>query len=231
MVSKVEDRAHRQAKPLHGFHNFGYVGKPVWRKREDNFVDVVVPVDPFCDLLKGIDRCVVDSDCLTRKVHVTLDSTKGERPVNQSVCHSTGELVRPHNQNTAGIPESGVVVNENSKYGAHRQGHKKQNHAAEGKEEAREISVKVEEKQQSKEHGIGSHAGREGGLDPCTLAKELLHACDPVAFGSDGPNNRCEQHQVEITVLVNPGIRVPRQPPDVCGSHKRKERQNVGHHS
>src|SRR5689334_19213435 len=193
MVSEVENRAHWQAKPLQGLHDVRYFGEPVWRKRDYDFVDVVVPVDSFGDLLKGIHRRVVDSKCLTRKANVTHDSTKGERPANQSVCRSASKLVCSDNQNTAGIPEPGVVVNENSEYGAHRQGHKKQDHSAQCQEGPGKIFVKVEEKEQSKEHGIRSNAGWEGGLNPRPLAKELLDTRDPVVFANDCPNDRCEQ--------------------------------------
>ena len=103
-----------------------------------------------------------------------------------------------------------MVINKKSKQSAHREAYTKQSHAAERKEGPGKVSVKVKEEEQPEEHGIGSGAGLKGGLDSRAFAKEFLDARDPIVFANDGPDNGSEEQEVEITILVNSGVRVPK---------------------
>ena len=68
--------------------------------------------------------------------------------------------------------------------------------------------MEMEEKQHAKEHGISSGTGGEGRANPGAFAKEFLHACDPVVFANDCPDHGHEQQEIEITVPVEPSVRV-----------------------
>ena len=81
MVAEVKDRAHRQAKTFHGFHDLRYFGESVGRKRDDDFIDVVA-AHPFGDLLKRIYRRIIDGNDLAGKAHVTHHPAKGQRAAN-----------------------------------------------------------------------------------------------------------------------------------------------------